>query len=99
MSQVSENVEAALAATEGEPTEVQAAAVTGAASVPAPDAVSAGWLWRVLVLGLVGILGLSLLGIVWTVVDGNNGTSPDVIVTIFSSTLAGLIGLFVKAPS
>ena len=68
-------------------------------TVPLPGRGDAGLLWRVLVLGLVAILAVSLAGIIWTVGDGNDRTSPDVIVTIFSSTLAGLIGLFVRAPS
>jgi hypothetical protein len=68
-------------------------------TVPLPARSDAGWLWRVLVLGLVVILAVSLAGIIWTVGDGNDRTSPDVIVTIFSSTLAGLIGLFVRAPA
>jgi hypothetical protein len=69
------------------------------APVPSPDDVVSGWLWRVLVGGLVGVLVVSLAGIMWTVCDGNTDTSPDVLVTIFSSTLAGLIGLFVNSPT
>lgn len=80
-----------------EPAERPSAVVVG--NVPLPDRSDAGWLWRVLVLGLMVILAASLAGIIWTVGDGNDRTSPDVIVTIFSSTLAGLIGLFVRAPS
>ncbi|HEU4346903.1 MAG TPA: hypothetical protein VFR35_03850 [Actinoplanes sp.] len=59
---------------------------------------SAGVLWRMLVIALSVVLMMALGGIVWTVADGNRDTSPDVIVTIFSGSLAGLLGLFVRMP-
>jgi hypothetical protein len=64
-----------------------------------PDRRVSDWLWLMLVSGLVIVLVVSLAGVIWTVVDGNDSTSPDVIVTVFSSTLAGLIALFVNTPA
>jgi hypothetical protein len=75
-----------------EPSEVAAKV---AAAIGAPDNETAGFLWRALVVGLVGILAISLLGIVIAVLDGKTATSPDTLLTIFSSALTGLIGLFV----
>jgi hypothetical protein len=76
---------------------VAAAAVT--ASIPPPSPAEAAPLWKILVGGLVAVLILALGGIIWTVADSDSGTSPDVIVTVFSSALTGLIGLFVKSPT
>lgn len=55
-------------------------------------------LWRTLVIALSAVLVMALGGIIWTVADGNGDTSPDVIVTVFSGALAGLLGLFVRMP-
>jgi hypothetical protein len=54
--------------------------------------------WETFVVGLLVLLLCSLVGIVWTVADGNDATSPDVLVSIFTSTLTGLLGLFVRSP-
>jgi hypothetical protein len=56
-------------------------------------------LWRILATALAAVLVLALGGIIWTVVDGRDNTSPDVLVTVFSSALTGLLGLFVKSPA
>jgi hypothetical protein len=53
---------------------------------------------RVLVLALLAVLVVSVGGIIATVADGNDGTRPDVIMTVFSLALTGLLGLFVKSP-
>lgn len=95
------NIESAINATEGQPGEVVAAAVQGAASapLPPPPAVALGFVWKALVVGLIAILVLSLLGIIWVVQDAAATTSPDVLVTVFTTSLAGLLGLFVKGPA
>lgn len=102
-----QNVEAAtsgaLSAVKDESPEVKAAVVsaaaTSAAALPAPPLKDVAVLWYLLIGGLVVVLLVALGGIVWTVADGDDKTSPDVIVTIFSSALAALIGLFVKSPT
>jgi hypothetical protein len=53
---------------------------------------------RVLVLALAAVLVMSLGGIIATAADGNDGTRPDVIMTVFLLALTGLLGLFVKSP-
>lgn len=101
MTDISANVSAALAATAGEDPQIRAAAAGGAASavVPPPPAQDVGWLWRALTVGLIAIMVIALAGIIFMLADGNDKTSPDVLVTIFASVLTGLIGLFVKSPS
>lgn len=86
----------ALTATEGQSEEVKAAAV--AAAIPAPPPNIAGRLWLLLVGGLIVVLVGALVGVLIAVLDGNKGTSPDVIVTLFTGVLTGLIGLFVRSP-
>lgn len=96
MATLQESVNDALAATSGQAPEVQAAAVRAAIGQPPPEAVS--WLWKALVVGLILLLVISLGGVIWAVLDGTGKTSPDVIVTLFTAVLTGLIGLFVKSP-
>ena len=95
---LTENIQLAVNAVEGEDSEVKAAAARAAvtATISGPPTQDVGVLWRILVGGLVGVLILALGGIIWTVGDGKETTSPDVIVTVFTSALTGLIGLFVK---
>jgi hypothetical protein len=101
MSLVEQNVRAAVDAVEGQPAEVKAAvgAAAATAAIPSPAPADAGMLWKIFVAGLVAILLIALGGIIYTVADANDQTGPDVIVTVFSSVLTGLIGLFVKAPT
>jgi di/tricarboxylate transporter len=98
MTEIAANVQAVLEATKNEEPEIRAAAAGGAASIPAPAGAAVSWLWKALVLGLVAILVIAVAGVIWTVVDGNADTTPDVLVTIFTSALTGLIGLFVRSP-
>lgn len=96
MAAMKEAVDRALAATEGQPTEVRAAAV--AAAIPPPEAADVGVLWKTLITGLVLVLIGALVGVLIAVLDGSADTSPDVVVTLFTSVLTGLIGLFVRSP-
>jgi hypothetical protein len=96
MATMQETVQEALDATAGQPPEVQAAAVR--AAIPPPTGGDVNWLWKALVTGLILLLVLSLIGVMWAVIDGDDDTSPDTIVTLFTAVLTGLIGLFVKSP-
>lgn len=58
-----------------------------------------GRLWLILVCGLVAALLLSGVGVLLAVLDGEELTSPDVLITMFTTTSAGLLGLFVKSPT
>jgi hypothetical protein len=69
-----------------------------AVALPTPPAVDVGFLWKALVVGLLMVLLVSAVGIIWTIADGNDKTAPDVLVTIFTSVLTGLVGLFVRSP-
>ena len=96
-----DNIRGAIEATQGQPEPIVAAAVQGAANapVPPPPPPALNFIWRTLVVGLVLILVIALLGIIWVVQDANVDTSPDVLITVFTTSLAGLLGLFVKSPS
>jgi hypothetical protein len=48
-----------------------------------------------LVIGLVVILILSILGLIHVF---GHSISDDKLITVFTTTLAGLLGLFIKAP-
>jgi hypothetical protein len=96
-------VTAALTATANQPEAVQSAAVNGAATgaagtVPPPTGMTTNVLWTILVsvLGAV-VLGSALSIIIYAL--GNKAAPPDILTTIFTATLSGLIGLFVKSPS
>ena len=54
-----------------------------------------GFLWKCVVVGLVAITVLAAGGIITAVFFGK-GT--DVLVTLFTTTLAAVVGLFVKSP-
>jgi hypothetical protein len=89
-----------MAGLEGQSEGVKAAVgVAVANQIPQPPAAVVGTLWKVLVWSLSVILVIALGGIIYTVADGKTSTSPDVLVTVFTAALTGLIGLFVKAPS
>jgi hypothetical protein len=97
---IEENAEEALAATANQPVEVKAAAVGAAiAAISSPPPPVVAFIWKMLVGGLILALLAALAGIIFVVVDGSESTSPDVIVTVFTSVLTGLIGLFVRSPS
>jgi cation transporter-like permease len=98
---VEEAVSGAVAGVANESEEVKAAvgAAAATAAVPTPPPTAVGTLWTILIVGLVlAVLG-SLAGVIVVVADGKSTTDPNVIVTIFTTTLAGLIGLFVKSPT
>jgi len=52
----------------------------------------------VLVPGLLVLAGLALLGMFFLTVDGNDKTAPDLLLTAFTATMTGLLGLFAKSP-
>ncbi len=101
MATLEESVRDAVAGVADETAEIKAAVGAAAvtAAIPSPVGPEVNTLWKTLVSGLVAILVLSLGGIIYTVADANELTSPDVLVTVFSSVLTGLIGLFVRSPA
>ena len=96
-------VAAALNATANESDAVKSAAVSAAAGaaagvVPAPDSRTADILWLMLVsvLGAV-VLASAIAGVVYIL--ANKAAPPDILITIFTTSFSGLIGLFVKPPA
>ena len=57
------------------------------------------WLYRAVVTGLIGTMAVALIAMAWTILDGNDKTSPDLLLTVFTGALGALVGLFVRAPS
>jgi hypothetical protein len=64
--------------------------------VVGPDQATANILWKWLVMGLVTTVGLAGIGVIVTVAIGHGN---DTILTVFSTALAALVGLFVKSPT
>jgi hypothetical protein len=89
-----ESVQLVLNAAANESTSVKEAALS--ALVPVPGRTAADVVWVMLVGGLIVILVLAILGL--THVLGHT-VSDDKLVTVFTTVLAGLLGLFARAPS
>jgi len=95
-------VAAALEATTDQSETVRAAAAGGAAAaatgaIGAPSSATTNILWTI----LVSVLGLVTLGSAISIIIyalENKTSPPDILTTVFTTTLSGLIGLFVKQP-
>ena len=90
-------VQSVLTETQGESEAIRAKALD--ALIKGPSQKAADALWKYLVLGLLLLVAVALVGILWTVIDGEDDTSPDVAVTAFTALLTGLLGLFIKSPT
>jgi uncharacterized membrane protein YcjF (UPF0283 family) len=64
-------------------------------TIGGPDAATTNLLWTILVPGLIGLIGLSVVAVVVLLLDDK---SADQAVTAFSALLAGLLGLFAPSP-
>lgn len=96
-AQRAESVQQVLQASANETPEVKAAALTAlGAPIPPPSRSAADVVWIILVVGLVTLLVLAVLGL--THVYGKH-VSSDQMITVFTTSLAGLLGLFVKTPT
>jgi hypothetical protein len=93
----------ALTATQNESDTVKAAAVSAAATaaagtIPAPDSRTTQSLWLILVSVLSAVvLATALAGLIYAL--DNKSAPPDALITIFTTSFSGLIGLFVKPPA
>jgi hypothetical protein len=67
--------------------------------LPKPSVVAVDYLWKLLVFGLLVILIVALAGVIALIADGNDKTDPAIALTIFTTTLAGLLGLFAPSPA
>jgi hypothetical protein len=70
--------------------------VVRAAAIAQPDQPTANDLWRYLVLGLLGVLVISVLGLVVLLAIPKDNAA---LLTVFSSSLSGLLGLFAPSPA
>ncbi|WP_375491740.1 hypothetical protein [uncultured Jatrophihabitans sp.] len=101
---VNDAVAGALAAVADESEQIRsavaAAAAQGAANaaVPPPVGPAVGAIWIIFVSGLVAVVILTAALAGSYVLDRHAGP-PAALVTVFTSTLSALVGLFVKAPS
>lgn len=75
-----------------------AAVAVAAAPIPSPSPKEVGGLWWAIVLGLLALLFVTLVGLLWTVLDGDSGTSADKVLIVFTPLLTGLLGLFTPSP-
>lgn len=73
--------------------DAQANAVEAFMTDPSPEA--ADRIWQILIVGLLVLIGVSLLGIIVLLVDGKD---TQIVLTAFSALLTGLLGLFVQSP-
>lgn len=87
------NVQRVLQLTQNESDQVKQSALQ--AIVPPPTRSTADTVWIILVLGLVSVLVLTILGLMHVL---GHSIPHDKIITVFTTTLAGLLGLFIKAP-
>jgi hypothetical protein len=89
-----------LDATKGETATVKRDAVAAVESreqvIPPPTDVTG--LWWALVIGLLALLLITLFGLLWTILDGDNKTSADKVLIVFTPLLTGLLGLFAPSP-
>ena len=92
-----EAVQAVVVATNSSEPAVQRAAMQ--ALIPPPPASQVTGLWMAITVGLLLVLLVSLGGLIYLLADGNDETSPDLALTAFSATLAGLLGLFAPSPA
>jgi hypothetical protein len=72
-------------------------AISAMVEPPAPGSQAHTFVWKVLIVGLVGLSALALAGLIVLALDDNAKT--DLALTAFTTTFAGLIGLFVKSPT
>lgn len=73
----------------------KAALVQLSPPVPPPTSRAADVIWVILVSGLVVILVLAILGLTHVI---GHGVTDDKVITIFTTSLAGLLGLFIEGP-
>ena len=93
-----------LEATKEEDSSVKEAALQAAApgpplSMPLPPPSNVSRLWTILVVGLLALTAIALIGVLVTVLDGNEKTDADKLLIVFAPLLSGLLGLFIVAPT
>lgn len=72
---------------------------TLAAVIGSPSQATTDQIYRYLIPGLLILAGLALVGMFFLMADGNEKTPPDLLLTAFTATMTGLLGLFAKSPT
>jgi hypothetical protein len=99
LGETADAVTKALDAVKDESVQVKEAAVNAvASSAPIGSPTKVDGLWWAIVIGLLVLLGVTLIGLLWTVLDGNDKTSADKVLIVFTPLLTGLLGLFTPSP-
>jgi hypothetical protein len=93
-------VEKVINDSKGAPASVRAAAISAVAEGPIgrPPPERVIGLWWALVVGLLILLFVTLIGLLWTILDSDNATSADKVLIVFTPLLTGLLGLFAPSP-
>jgi hypothetical protein len=92
-----EAVKGLLAAASNESDVVKEAALK--AVIPPPQETDVSFLWRALVLGLLGLTLVSVVGVLGAVLDGNGNTDAKTALLVFTPLVTGLLGLFAPSPT
>lgn len=90
-------VQTVVSAVDTKSPEVQQAALE--AMVPKPSANAADVMWVILVAALSIILIIAVYGLIELGDGTHKGAETDKIVTIITTVLAGLLGLFIRSPT
>jgi hypothetical protein len=75
-------------------TAAQVEAVKGV--IEGPDVSTTNRLWRILVTGLLTLIGIALVGLIYLLAEEK---TSDVALTAFTALLTGLVGLFAPSPT
>ena len=89
-----EEVSKVAQAVQGLDPSAQVAAMSGV--VGSPDAATRKIIWIIIIGGLVAVLVLALVGLIYLFKEELDGA--DTILTVFTTVLAGLLGLFANSP-
>jgi hypothetical protein len=96
-SQRAQAVQGLIAATANESDTVKQAALQ--AVIPPPPRADVGFLWKALVVGLLALTLVSIVGVLWAVLDGKSGTDAKTALLVFTPLVTGLLGLFAPSPA
>lgn len=77
----------------------EAALAAMSAPIPSPASTDVGHLWKALVYGLLILIGLSIVGVLWAVLDAKSSTDAKTVLLVFTPLVTGLFGLFVSSPT
>jgi hypothetical protein len=55
-------------------------------------------IWKWLIVGLLLLIAASIFAVSYAVLDGKETTDPSLLLTVFSTLVAGLLGFFIPSP-